>query len=74
MFWAKLNDLLSGCNLLEDEKRFLEDLAGYLVDKDPQQNPRTLVSRSFRKLKDTGNLYADYKNLIKEYQQKNANK
>ncbi len=70
VFWSKLDELLEGCNLQQDEKRFLEDVAGYLVDKDPQNNPRTLASRSFRKLKETGNLYADYRNLIKEYQKK----
>ena len=74
IFWVKLNELLDGCNLLKDEKRFLEDVAGYMVDQDPSNNPRTLASRSFRKLKETGNLYADYKKLIREYQKKKAKK
>ena len=53
VFFIELNDLLDRCNLADDEKEFLEQLAEFMVfpdrniDKDPRSNePKTLFSRS----------------------------
>lgn len=71
IFWMKLNELLEKCNFSEAEKRLLEDFAEYLVYPDKEKtNPRSLCSRCFRKLKESGNAYADYRNLIRKYQKK----
>ena len=76
VFFTELNDLLDRCNLADDEKEFLEQLAEFMVfpdrdmNKDPRSNePKTLFSRSIRKLKE-GKQLVPYKELIYEYQKK----
>ena len=76
VFFIELNDLLDRCNLADDEKEFLEQLAEFMVfpdrniDKDPRSNePKTLFSRSVYKLKE-GKQLIPYRNLIYEYQKK----
>lgn len=76
VFFTELNDLLDRCNLADDEKEFLEQLAEFMVfpdrdmNKDPRSNePETLFSRSIHKLRREKQL-VPYKKLIYEYQKK----
>ncbi len=51
VFFTKLNDLLVKCDLADDEKEFLEQLAEFMVfpDRDTNKDPRKLLSRSIQK-------------------------
>ena len=71
VFFAKLDELLNKCNLMDDERIFLEQLAEFMVflDKDVSEDPRTIHERSFLKLKEM-KLFGSYQNLIYDYQKK----
>lgn len=71
IFYSKLDDLLSKCDLKDDETKFLEQLAEYMVfhEKDVSKDPRTLHERSFLKLKEK-KLFGTYQKLIYDYQKK----
>ena len=70
-FFIELNELLDKANMEGEEKRFLEELAEFMVypDRDPQKDPRSVFSRSVKQLKQIG-LYNNYKALIYNYQKK----
>lgn len=70
-FFIELNELLEKANLQGEEKYILEELAEYMVypDRDPQKDPRSVLSRSIKQLKQSG-LYNKYKVLIYNYQKK----
>lgn len=71
VFFAKLDELLNKCNLKNDEREFLEQLAEFMVfiEKDVSKDPRTIHERSFLKLKDK-KLFGSYMRLIYDYQKK----
>lgn len=70
-FFSKLDELLNKCDLKDDERIFLEQLAEFMVfiEKDVSKDPRTIHERSFLKLKEK-NLFGSYQILIYDYQKK----
>lgn len=53
-FYSKLEELLNKSDLKDDERKFLEQLAEFMVflEKDVSKDPRTIHERSFLKLKE----------------------
>lgn len=70
-FYKKLDELLNKCNLKDDERLFLENLAEYMVfqEKEISKDPRTIHERSFLKLKEK-QLFGSYQKLIYDNQKK----
>jgi len=70
-FFNDLYDLLNNCELPNDERQFLEDLAVFMVfpDRDPSKDPRNIFARSINSLK-TNKCFLKYKSLIYDYQNK----
>ncbi len=70
-FYAALGKLLDNCTLSDDERKFLEQLAEFMVflEKDVNKDPRTIHERSFLKLK-RKKLFGSYMKLIYDYQKK----
>lgn len=68
-FYNDLNALLKTCELADDERCFLEELAAFMVfpDRDPSKDPRNVFARSIHSLK-SNKCFLKYKNLINEYQ------
>ena len=71
MFFIKLDELLNKCDLNNEERSFLEQLAEFMVflEKDVNKDPRTIYERSFLKLKEK-KLFGSYMKLIYDYQKK----
>ncbi len=71
VFFAKLDELLNKCDLNNEERTFLEQLAEFMVfiEKDVNKDPRTIHERSFLKLKGK-KLFGSYMKLIYDYQKK----
>lgn len=71
MFFVKLDELLNKCDLNNEERLFLEQLAEFMVflEKDVNKDPRTIHERSFLKLKEK-KLFGSYMKLIYDYQKK----
>lgn len=74
-FFVDLEKLLGKCNLSDDERKFLEQLATFMVflEKDISKDPRTIHERSFLKLKEN-KLFGSYQKLIYDYQTKHLRK
>ena len=70
-FYSKLEELLNKSDLKDDERKFLEQLAEFMVflEKDVSKDPRTIHERSFPKLKEK-KLFGSYQKLIYDYQKK----
>ena len=70
-FFTDLEELLNKCDLYDDERSFLEQLAEFMVflEKDVIKDPRTIHERSFLKLKGK-KLFGSYMKLIYDYQKK----
>ena len=70
-FYTALGKLLENCTLSDDERKFLEQLAEFMVflEKDVNKDPRTIHERSFLKLKGK-KLFGSYMRLIYDYQKK----
>lgn len=70
-FYSKLEELLNKSDLKDDERKFLEQLAEFMVflEKDISKDPRTIYERSFLKLKEK-KLFGSYQKLIYDYQKK----
>lgn len=68
-FYTKLEELLNKSDLKDDERKFLEQLAEFMVflEKDVCKDPRTIHERSFLKLKKK-KLFGSYQKLIYDYQ------
>ena len=71
VFFTKLDELLRKCDLKNDEREFLEQLAEFMVflEKDISKDPRTIHERSFLRLKEK-KLFGSYQKLIYDYQKK----
>ncbi len=71
VFFAKLDELLNKCDLINEERSFLEQLAEFMVflEKDINKDPRTIHERSFLELK-RKKLFGSYMKLIYDYQKK----
>lgn len=70
-FYSRLEVLLNKSDLKDDERKFLEQLAEFMVflEKDVSKDPRTIHERSFLKLKEK-KLFGSYQKLIYDYQKK----
>ena len=70
-FYTALGKLLDNCTLSDDERKFLEQLAEFMVflEKDVNKDPRTIHEHSFLELK-RKKLFSSYMKLIYYYQKK----
>lgn len=68
-FFVELNDLLEKCDLPNEERLFLEELAEFMVfpERDSSKDPRNIFARSINALKEKKG-FIKYKELIYNYQ------